>query len=366
MSPCRFELATESDEPALRRIMADVSMPGSIEIAFEREPDYFRSNCVLGAEQQTIVCRDPHRGNRIVGLATRSVRNMHYRNKIRRIGYLGSLRLLPSARKQSVLSRGYRFVRELHESDSNPPDFYITTIAEGNTAAIRSLTTSRADLPTYRKLTTLHTLAISRGSSGARPAPDIEIHQPTQLPEIAAALRQVESHRNLEPDYIAADFEPGGTFDGLNAENTFIFTKRGQLSAMAGVWNQQHFRQSIVRHYSTPVALLRPLHNLISSVCRRRAPLPRTGRALELAYLAFPWVRDSDPSVFRLLIKEAQQRLSKTVRTLLTGFCENDPLLPVARRFAHIDYRTTVYAVSWKDMVVPDNSTPYYLELGCL
>jgi len=366
MSPCRFELATESDEPALRRIMADVSMPGSIEIAFEREPDYFRSNCVLGAEQQTIVCRDTHRGNRIVGLATRSVRNMHYRNKIRRIGYLGSLRLLPSARKQSVLSRGYRFVRELHESDSNPPDFYITTIAEGNSAAIRSLTTSRADLPTYRKLTTLHTLAISRGSSGARPAPDIEIHQPTQLPEIAAALRQVESHRNLEPDYIAADFEPGGTFDGLKAENTFIVTKRGQLSAIAGIWNQQHFRQSIVRHYSTPVALLRPLHNLISSVCRRRAPLPRTGRPLELAYLAFPWVRDSDPSVFRLLIKEAQQRLSKTVRTLLTGFCENDPLLPVARRFAHFDYRTTVYAVSWKDMVVPDNSTPYYLELGCL
>ena len=364
MSPCRFELATESHEPALRRVMADVSMPGSIEIAFEREPDYCRSNCVLGPEQQTIVCRDTHRDN-IVGLATRSVRNMHYQSEIRRIGYLGSLRLLPSARKQSVLSRGYRFVRELHESDPNPPDFYITTIAEGNTAAIRSLTTSRANLPTYRKLTTLHTLAISRGASGSPPGPDIEVHQPTQLPEIAAALRQVESHRNLEPDYVAADFEPGGTFDGLNVENTFMLTKRGQLSAIAGIWNQRHFRQSIVRHYSTPVQLLRPLHNLISFVCRR-APLPRTGRALELAYLAFPWVRDSDPSVFRRLIKEAQQRLSKTVRTLLTGFCENDPLLPVARRFAHFDYKTTVYAVSWNDMVVPDNTIPYYLELGCL
>ena len=85
MSPCRFELATESHEPALRRVMADVSMPGSIEIAFEREPDYFRSNCVLGPEQQTIVCRDTHSDN-IVGLATRSVRNMHYQSEIRRIG----------------------------------------------------------------------------------------------------------------------------------------------------------------------------------------------------------------------------------------------------------------------------------------
>ena len=365
MSRYKFELATQSDDPALRRIMADVSMPGAVEIAFQREPNYFRANCVLGPDQQTIVCRDAHRDNQIVGLATRSVHNLHYQGDVRRIGYLGSLRLLPSARKQNVLSRGYRFVRELHEADANPPDFYITTIADGNAAAIRSLTTNRADLPTYSKLTTLHTLAISRRASRSAPGPDIEIHQPTNLPEITAALRQIEPHRNLEPDYGETDFEPGNTFDGLAAKNTLMLTKHGQFVAIAATWDQRHFRQSVVRDYSPSVRLLRPLHNLISAICRR-APLPRIGQTLDLTYLAFPWVRDGDAGVFRVLIEEVQRRLSKTMRTILTGLCENDPLLPVARRFAQFDYKTSVYAVSWKNIAIPDHTTPYYLELGCL
>ncbi len=365
MARYRFELATESDEPALRRVMANVSMPGSIEIAFGREPDYFRSNCVLGPEHQTIVCRDTQRSNQIVGLATRSVRCLYYRHRIRRIGYLASLRIVRSARNKSVLSRGYQFIRELHESDPNPPEFYVTTIADGNVAAIRSLTTGRASLPTYRKLTTLHTLAISQNGPRSRPQPEIDVHQPVGLQEVASALRQIKLRRNLQPDYSVADFEPGGTFDGLNAENTFILTKCGQLAAIGGTWDQRHFRQSVVRDYSTHVRLLRPLHNLISSVWRR-APLPQPGRDLQVAYLAFPWVRDSHVGTFQQLIEEARRRLSKSVRTLLAGFCENDPLLPVAKRLAHFDYRSTVYAVSWDGMTVPENKTPYYLELGCL
>ena len=41
MSRYRFDLATEADDAALRRVLADTPMPGRIAVSFRREPSYF-------------------------------------------------------------------------------------------------------------------------------------------------------------------------------------------------------------------------------------------------------------------------------------------------------------------------------------
>ena len=51
----RFALATEADEPAIRRMLRDNPMRGSIDVSFEREPGYFRGAALAGGDDETIV-----------------------------------------------------------------------------------------------------------------------------------------------------------------------------------------------------------------------------------------------------------------------------------------------------------------------
>jgi hypothetical protein len=41
-----FDLATEADEPELRRILRATPMPGTVSMTFEREPYYFQAAAV--------------------------------------------------------------------------------------------------------------------------------------------------------------------------------------------------------------------------------------------------------------------------------------------------------------------------------
>ncbi len=103
MARYRFEIARPEEDAAIRHIMASTPMDGAMTLAFQREPNYFRSNCVLGSDQQTILCRDMESGQP-VGLATRSVRELFVGGQRHRVGYLRGLRFITSVRRRGLLS----------------------------------------------------------------------------------------------------------------------------------------------------------------------------------------------------------------------------------------------------------------------
>src|SRR5688572_25187806 len=67
----QFSLATEADDPGIRRLLRENPMAGQISLSLERESDYFTEARHSRAEHQTIVARD--RG-RIVCIGTCSFR----------------------------------------------------------------------------------------------------------------------------------------------------------------------------------------------------------------------------------------------------------------------------------------------------
>ena len=97
MTRYQFELATPADDQAIRRVMAETPMIGSVTVSFQREPSFFEANDVLGRDWQAVVCRDTKQ-DEIVGVATRSVRPLYVNGIPRRIGYLSGLRFVRHAR----------------------------------------------------------------------------------------------------------------------------------------------------------------------------------------------------------------------------------------------------------------------------
>ena len=372
MTRYRFELAAPSDDAALRSVMSQTPMPGNVALSFEREPSYLNSNVVHGKQRQTVVCRDT-KSDEIVGVATRCVREMFVGGEKKRVGYLGGLRFVKHARKRGLLARGYRFVRELHDSDANAPPFYLTTIADGNTEAINSLTSERAGLPTYRLLSRLHTLVlpIQKGVDCSR-LPALKKCEVSKLadPEQLIEFLNVQGFcKTFLPVYESDDFgRPDGTFRDLDRSSIVIAKRDGKIVGCAGVWDQRPFRQTIVRGYSRTIGILRPLINQWSRLTGG-IQLPRVGQPLNACFVCFPVVAGDDAAVFHLILRRLVRMAPANASCLLLGLCEDDPLLRIAASHSRWQYTTRLYAVSWdplSDFVTHQTARPHYLELGCL
>lgn len=368
MTRYKFELATPADDEAIRRVMAATPMAGSVTVSFQRDPSFFASNVVLGNHWQAVVCRDAKR-NEVVGVATRSVRPIHVDGIPKRIGYLSGLRFMPYARRRGLLARGYKFVRRLHDVDPLRPDYYLTTIAEGNQNALDALTKNRASLPIYHFITGLNTLVIPlrriRGVSD-RDASVSMLSNQNDLGELVAFLNRFAKQRTFAPVYEQSDFQTSGTFREMSVGSIAVIRVHGRIVGAAGCWDQHAFRQTIVRGYADAIGSFRPLFNFWSKLSGG-VQLPAVGQPLHCCYVAFPMVKCAKHAM--MLLNQLIRMVPVSAGCLLIGLCDDDPLLPAMRVQAVSEYRTRLYAVSLnrkETFMKIRGHDPCYLELGCL
>ena len=88
-----IEIAKESDDFDLREILRNTKMQGDISLSFETEPSFFNAISILGEKQTVLSIRDIQK-NKIIGFLIRSVKNVYINQKIVKVGYLSSIRLL--------------------------------------------------------------------------------------------------------------------------------------------------------------------------------------------------------------------------------------------------------------------------------
>ncbi len=369
MTRYRFELAQKADDAELRSLLAQTPMEGRVSLSFCREPSYFAANCVLGREHQTIVCRDTMQ-HEIVGLATRSVRNLYVDGTPKCVGYLSSLRLAQAARQRGLLAHGFRFLRELHDADSTAPDYYLTTIADDNDQAIGQLTSGRVGLPTYHPLSRLHTLVLPvRRINRVQRDRNFEFAEATDMSSVVGFLNEMGSRRTFFPQYENSDFDSDNcTFVGLAKSQTLVAMRGGEIVGVAGVWDQRMIRQAVIHSYDHSTRWLRPLVNMWAGLFGGLR-LPREGSTLAGCYVAFPMFANHDTEVFMSMLQRLTQMAPSDCEFLLLGLCDGDPLLPVARPLSRSEYVTRLYAVNWHNTspdVADVRFRPYYLELGSL
>lgn len=328
-------IAGRGDDENLRRLLRTSVTPGAVRLAFTREPDFFATDGLSGADV-TVVAR---REGRVVGSGRCSVYRLTRNTVPRRIGYLNALRVQDHTSESArLLRQGYQ---RLGCEVAPLADGFFTSIATDNDRARRVLEHSgRLGLPSYRPLCDLVTLvgAVSLGI-GER---DVATTDERELGEFL--------DRGAGRSQLALSWEPERwrqlEHRGIAARDFSVVRQDGRVVAAAAVWDQRPFRQTIIDGYEGWLRHVRPLLNGVMAV-RRMPLLPAPGTVLAQGALFGATVLD--PSAWPALWRLVRHRAAAAgLQWVCLSRDARDPELPILRRLMKgQEYRTTLYEVTW-------------------
>jgi hypothetical protein len=304
-------------------------------------------------------------------MGSRSISPVYVNGQVAPLGYLSGLRGVPEYRGGTLLARGYRYLRQLHEDGRTT--LYVTTIAEGNREAIAALTSGRARLPKYHAAGQYHTLMLPRrrGEIRTRDAGiEVRFASHADLPRLVGFWNEVGPQRQFFPVVNEDDFRSHESiYRGLQPQQMLVAWRGKRPCGTLALWNQGSFRQTVVAGLPKWLRLTRPVYNFLAAA-RGRPTLPAVGQAIAFLDAALLVIKCDDLNVLRRLLTAATSRKAFPQEPFLAvGLHDSDPLLPEVRRRRTLEYMTRVFLVCWEDGEPLRQSLdhrPLYLELGRL
>jgi len=351
MDAFEVRLGTLADEPEIRALVAATAMPGAVAVRFAREPDYFAGTTIMGDPCDVVVVRERRTG-RLAGIGCRAERRAFVNGREERIGYIGQIRAADGYRGRWLVQRAMTWLRESGHTDL----LYCGVVARENPRARELLVGRRAPgAPVLTRLAGLTTCAILlRPRRPPRiPGLDVEPGCAGTIPEIAAFLREEGPRRQLFPAYTVGDFTNGRTLRGLAPEDVAVARRGGRIVGVMAAWDQAAYKQDVVASYGPTLRRLRPVYNALARLLGAR-PLTPPGEAIPLSFAACTAVAGDDPVVLRALVAACASRARDRGKAfLMLGLADEDPLLPVVRRWLHVTYRSDLFTLAWDPLRVP-------------
>lgn len=360
-----FSLASEAEDEALRSLLRRIAMPGNITLSFQREPSFLLAEQAGSIASQVMVCKDRAK-DQIVGMGSRSIRDVYIDGKPARVGYLSMLRGVPEARGNIALARGYRYLRELHADGAVP--YYFSTILDDNMEAKNLLTSARGGLPIYKPLAQLITYLIPLRRNRPSTSSDSAVSRVDQhqISDAVAFLQRWNSRYQFAPVYTLADIlGQSKLLPAFCPENFYIYRQKGEICGTLGVWDQQSFKQTVVTAYSRTMQWLRPFYNRYAAITGKPG-LPPPGSEIKVLYASF---LSGDQRASEALLNRVRADWSgKSYDYLSIGVCADNPLAQVASRYATQRISSTVYIVYWQDedVALPETDRPVHVEIATL
>jgi hypothetical protein len=339
-------LATLADEGGLRELLRNSPVPGPISMTFEREPSFFDSCRIRGDFFQACLGRERRTG-RVIGLGTRSVASAFINGESTPLGYLADLRLEQQYRGGTLIARGYRFLRQLHEDARTR--LYTTVIFSENHAALTTIASGRAGLPRYHDQGKIHSPGIN--IRGTEPPIDTgcEIFRGSEelLPEIVECLNRNNSRRQFAPVHTVAMLRD--RWRDFRIEDFHVAVRGGSVVGVVGCWDQSSFKQTRVVGYGSRLRWMVPLANVVRPVTR--APrYPKVGEEVPYFYLGFIAIDDENLQVFRALLRSAyNSAVGSGYLYAILALHERDPLLPALRDYSLTPFFGRLFCVAFED-----------------
>jgi hypothetical protein len=331
------ELATEADDTELRRLLRETPMTGRIRLTLEREPSFFAAARVEAERHHTVCARDAGSG-RVLGMGSRSVRQLWVNGRPLRVGYLSQLRVAQAQvpRGGHLVRAGFRLLANTRAADEAP--FDLTTIVVDNTPARRLLEAGKPGLPRYRPVEPFVTMLLPVRARGGRRG-----ERPVRPGAGARHGHGLDAYQ----------FAPVWSSDELQRFGP-AHERSGNCLA---IWDQRSFKQAVVRSYAPWLRRFRWL-----------AGLPKPGTVLPVAALVALAMNDAEPAAFLDLLDEALAAAGGTdCRWLMLALAARHPFANlVRRRYRPLVYDSLLYLVHDPGVTVELDGRVAHVEVSLL
>jgi len=341
-------LAECGDDAELRALLRDNPMNGSMQVTFEREPDFFAACAIRGSLHQVVVGRDSNSG-RIVGLGTRSIADAFVNGRPVHFGWLSDLRLEPAHRGGTLVARGYRFLRQLH--GDGRVELYGTVIFHDNQTALRTIAATRADLPGYHDLGVIHCPGINlrRRKPTLTAGCDIVRAGRELLPEIVDCLNRNNARKQFAPVHDVESFIHGNRWKDFQPSDFVVALRNNHVVGVVGRWDQSAFKQTRVISYGKRLRWMVPAANAVQTLLGAPA-FPEPGQYVPFFYMSFIAIDQDDVGVFRALLRQVyNDSVGSSFRYAMVGLHERDPLLPAMKDYSLTPFAGRLFCVCFAD-----------------
>jgi hypothetical protein len=361
-----FDMATPADDAQLRQVLRETPMESSLAtVTYETEPSFFQSSCPDGAETDVIICRDTDR-DAAVGFGCRSIREMFVNGKETRIGYLSTLRCIPKYRNQGLVGLGYRAMKKLHDS-TDPPEWYFSTILEGNQPARHLLTSGRAGLPYYHSIGRYSTFLIPVDTLGQSDKSANRIER-REAQQIVSGLSEIGSQYQLFPCYQLDGWlaQCEELYDG----SFFVTTNAGKWESVMGVIDQRSAKQLVIKSYPRWLQCCRYPLNCWYKL-RGQPVIHKPPYDFKYLTAILPLVDSTaDPDcILPLLGSVLSEGKKRVAEYIALGMHESHKSYQLVKDLSKHTFNAEVFLVSWKFNKKTQfglDDRPIYLELGWL
>jgi hypothetical protein len=353
MPRLEYRLATESDDPDLRRLLREHPFPGSIQVTFEREPSFFLATPIEGSFHQTAIVRDTDSGQ-LVAMLSRAIRDVYINGCVQPLGYISQLRIAPAYRAlpRAIIRMG-KLMEEL-DRDGRAP-LYLISIIEDNLPARRFLTSRLPHLPVLREFARYHTLALyTRRPRRALSLPEplhFEQGSAEKLPQILDCLERNERRYQLAPCWTSESLCQPDHTPGLHPSDFWLACNKERVVGCVAFWDQSSVKQTVIHRYNGPLGTFRPLINSLSWLTGTPY-LPAPRQPFRFGFASHFAADDDDSQVYAALLRQIYNHVvARKDSYLMLGLAEPHPFFPVARReYPHIDYPSQLYLAGWGDI----------------
>ncbi|HEU0298524.1 MAG TPA: GNAT family N-acetyltransferase [Longimicrobium sp.] len=341
--------ATPADGAAMCELFARVPMEAELALSIRRDPDFA---ALLRLQSDDWECWVAEEDGRVEAMASTVFRDGYLGGEIRRVGYLGDLRLSPRVQGRHLLNRLYgptlAASMEVRGCVAS-----LTAVIASNERALRALTAQnrrQRGMPRYTplrdfRIRNLH-LTIPRlprrGAFRVRRAVEADI------PALAAFLDADARRRPFGQPMPETELRRRlREWPGLRIDSFYLAEDRaGALAGCLAVWDAAPVKRTVVAAYRGGMRRVKTGYDLAARLLRFPR-LPDPGQELRYLYATHVAVPSDDPAVLRALLDRVYADHRRGGYVLLSCFApEGDPLDAAYRGFRFTDLPARLFVVT--------------------
>ncbi len=343
-----FGLASPEDSWQILEIFENIDFKGNISVLFTRRPDPYESLMHDGETAVIPIIREVGSG-KICAVGCCIIRKAFINGEVRNTGYLTGLKVLPEyRRKLPNIADVYSF---LYEQTEGKVDIYYTTILKENINAQKLLEKRRKNMPQYDYAGEYTVYCFTTGKT---------VNSNSYAFKQGGDKALLEFYKKQLPEY---NFSPiNMDLFGVALEDFYSLSDvNGEIVAACAVWNQQSYKQYIIKGYGGIFRYLKSMPlNWIGY-----PNLPKEDMPANYASIAMLMVKDNSKELARYFLRKVAQA-SKKYDFLMLGLFQNHPQNDVFKRIRHIKYQSKLYTVNWSNNIINPDRRPINLEVGLL